>query len=156
MHSAEASWKRERKRVFRKRLRRVLIGASLLALLGFAASRCHADSYSEAVAYALAHNGQVIRTSGTPSMEPLIHGRCWVVVTRLPFSNIETGQVLLYRGSARPNGAQITILHRARVKDRYGWIMRGDNARICASETWQRVTPATLLGQLSAVFPDKP
>lgn len=110
---------------------------------------------SEALAaarfYASVTNGTVIVTSGTPSMEPLIHGRAYVVIRRQPYESISDRDLLVYLG--RPNASRpdrFTMLHRAVYHDRDGWIMSGDNNRW--SENWDRVTPNTYVGSVVALF----
>jgi hypothetical protein len=118
-------------------------------------SNCHYASQSEAlaacVAYAAAHGGTVIATSGTPSMEPLIHGKTFVVVQKRPFESIAMRDLLVYMG--RPDAskaARVKMLHRAVEHDDGGWIMSGDNNRW--SESWDRVTPQTYGGVVVALF----
>jgi hypothetical protein len=98
----------------------------------------------------LAH-GSLILTSGTSSMEPLIHGKTYAVIVKQPFESINSRDLLVYRG--RPNANKpdtITILHRAVEHDKYGWLMSGDNNRW--SESWDRVTPDNYSGTVVALF----
>jgi len=100
--------------------------------------------------YAAANGGTVVTTSGTPSMEPLIHGQTFVVVQKRPFESIAKKEILVYMG--RPDSSKPTrvkMLHRAVLHDRHGWIMSGDNNRW--SESWDRVTPETYLGTVVAL-----
>jgi hypothetical protein len=108
-------------------------------------------AFSAASLYAAKVGGSLILTSGTPSMEPLIHGRTYVVVQRLPYASIAKHDILLYKG--RPDASkpdQKAMLHRAVLHDSYGWMMSGDNNRW--SESWDRVTPDTYLGTVVAIF----
>lgn len=101
--------------------------------------------------YALLHNGEVVETSGTPSMRPLIVGKVYAVAVKLPYERIGKSDLLVYRG--RPDAAKVDrteMLHRAVAHDRDGWIMSGDNNRW--TESWDRVTPATYLGTVVALF----
>src|SRR5665213_72844 len=66
-----------------------------------------------ASSYAKLTHGSLILTSGTRSMEPLIHGKTYAVIVKLPFDSIAQRDLLVYRG--RPNANQadtVTILHR--------------------------------------------
>ena len=75
----------------------------------------------------------------TGSMKPLLQGG-EVIVTTDNFDSIEVGQVLVYHASYNKN----PIVHRAALKDKYGWLMSGDSAPI--SESWARVTKDNYLG----------
>jgi hypothetical protein len=110
-----------------------------------------AEAFAASVAYAAANGGTVVTTSGTPSMEPLIHGRTFAVVQNRPFASIATRDLLVYMG--RPDASKATrvkMLHRAVEHDSGGWIMSGDNNRW--SESWDRVTPQTYGGVVVALF----
>jgi hypothetical protein len=101
--------------------------------------------------YAAATGGFVVITSGTPSMEPLIHGKTYVVVQNRSYESIAKSDLLVYMGrpdSSRPD--RVRMLHRAVQHDQYGWVMSGDNNRW--SESWDRVTPKTYLGIVTALF----
>jgi hypothetical protein len=118
-------------------------------------SNTHFASQSEAfaacVSYAAANGGTVVTTSGTPSMEPLIHGKTFAVVQKRPFESIALRDLVVYMG--RPDGSKPTrvkMLHRAVEHDCGGWIMSGDNNRW--SESWDRVTPQTYGGVVVALF----
>jgi len=92
----------------------------------------------------------VLLTSGTSSMEPLIHGRAYVVVEYQTYDTITRGDLLVYMG--RPNAAEQErkcMLHRTVLQDKEGWLMCGDNNRW--SESWDRVTPITYIGTVTAI-----
>jgi hypothetical protein len=100
---------------------------------------------------AVLSGGAVFETTGTPSMEPLIHGKTYAVVIRTPFETISRKDILVYMG--RPNAAKperMRMLHRAVLHDSGGWIMSGDNNRW--SESWDRVTPGTYVGTVVALY----
>jgi hypothetical protein len=102
-------------------------------------------------AYAAANGGTFQMTSGTPSMEPLIHGQTFAVVQKRDFQSITKRDILVYMG--RPDASKPDrrkMLHRAVMHDRHGWIMSGDNNRW--SESWDRVTPQTYVGTVVALF----
>jgi hypothetical protein len=104
-----------------------------------------------AASYAKLTGGSLILTSGTHSMEPLIHGKTYAVIVKLPFSAITQRDLLVYHGRPNANKADtITILHRAVSHDKYGWLMSGDNNRY--SESWDRVTPDNYAGTVVALF----
>ncbi len=109
------------------------------------------EALQEAVRLAAAIDGTVIQTSGTPSMEPLIRGRVFVVIKKHDYESIRKRQLLVYLG--RPDArseARQSLLHRAVLRDRGGWLMSGDNN--ARSESWDRVTPQTYLGTVEALF----
>jgi hypothetical protein len=104
-----------------------------------------------AAAFAQRAHGRLILTSGTPSMEPLIHGRTYAVIVKRPFESISGSDVLVYRGRPDANKPDsLTILHRAVQHDKYGWLMSGDNNRW--SESWDRVTSDNYTGTVVALF----
>src|SRR5665213_1787327 len=96
-------------------------------------------AYIAGLSYAAANGGALTVTSGTPSMEPLIHGQTYAVVQKRAYASIEKRDLLVYMG--RPNASKpdrLKMLHRAVMHDRHGWLMSGDNNRW--SESWDRVT----------------
>jgi hypothetical protein len=104
-----------------------------------------------AKAFAQATRGSLILTSGTASMEPLIHGRVYVVLEKTPYEAITYKDILAYDGRLNADSPlHQTILHRTVGRDRFGWLMSGDNNRW--SESWDRVTPANYLGRAVALF----
>src|SRR6185312_4510130 len=105
-------------------MKSILLIASLAALIPAALSaapvapkvQCLSkqQAFAAALGYAIAHHGQLVLTSGTPSMEPLIHGKTYVVVEKQAYETISKKDILLYQG--RPNANQPetkTMLHRA-------------------------------------------
>lgn len=99
--------------------------------------------------------GAVMITSGTPSMEPLIHGRTYVVLKKQPYAQIQKSDILVYMGRLDPRSPQRTCtLHRAVDNDRYGWLMSGDNNRW--TESWDRVTPDNYVGTVVMIFEAAP
>jgi hypothetical protein len=101
--------------------------------------------------YAHATGGSLIITSGTKSMEPLIHGKVYAVIAKRAYASITKSDILVYQG--RTNAAKAdrqTILHRAVLQDKYGWMMSGDNNRW--SESWDRVTSDNYVGTVVALF----
>jgi hypothetical protein len=100
---------------------------------------------------ATANGGTIVTTSGTPSMEPLIHGKTYAVIVKLPYESIAKRDLLVYMGRPDANKPdRFKMLHRAVLHDRYGWMMSGDNNRW--SESWDRVTPETYVGVVVALF----
>ena len=90
-------------------------------------------------------------TSGTKSMEPLIHGRSYVVVQPRPYHSISKGDLLVYQG--RPDASKqerVCMLHRAVLQDKGGWLMSGDSNRW--TESWDRVTPDTYQGTVTTIL----
>lgn len=115
------------------------------------ASASERQAFWAACVYATGMGGALVETSGTPSMEPLIHGKTYAVIKRCPFDAVVKRDILVYRG--RPDASRpqrVTMLHRAVMHDRKGWIMSGDNNRW--SESWDRVTPETYIGTVKALF----
>lgn len=110
-----------------------------------------AEALQNAMQYAASINGSVVQTSGTPSMEPLIRGRVFVVIKKHDYDSIQRRQLLVYLGrpdARRPD--RQSMLHRAVLRDRGGWLMSGDNN--ARSESWDRVTPNTYVGTVEALF----
>ncbi|HEY4989589.1 MAG TPA: hypothetical protein VII09_07270 [Opitutaceae bacterium] len=104
-----------------------------------------------AKAFAKATRGSLILTSGTASMEPLIHGQVYVVLEKIPYEAITYKDILAYDGRLNADSPlQQTLLHRTVGRDRFGWLMSGDSNRW--SESWDRVTPANYLGRAVALF----
>jgi hypothetical protein len=104
-----------------------------------------------ASSFAKLAGGSLILTSGTHSMEPLIHGKTYVVIVKRPYAAIAQRDLLVYRGRPNANQAATTIiLHRAVLHDSYGWLMSGDNNRW--SESWDRVTSDNYSGTVVAIF----
>lgn len=94
---------------------------------------------------------KLLLTSGTRSMEPVIRGRVYVVAESIPYDHITKGDLLVYMG--RPNGAKpdrTSMLHRAVLRDKGGWLMSGDNNRW--TESWDRVTPVTYVGTVTTIL----
>jgi hypothetical protein len=109
------------------------------------------DALLAAASFAKLAHGSLILTSGTHSMEPLIHGKTYAVIVKEPFASINPRDLLVYRG--RPNANlpdTMTILHRAVQHDKYGWLMSGDNNRW--TESWDRVTSDNYSGTVIALF----
>jgi hypothetical protein len=101
--------------------------------------------------FARSTGGSLIITSGTKSMEPLIHGKVYAVIAKRPYASIAKSDLLVYQG--RPDASKSdrrTILHRAVLQDKYGWMMSGDNNRW--SESWDRVTAENYVGTVVAIF----
>ena len=122
--------------------------AAAPAKLQFATQR---QAMLAASLFARSTGGSLVLTSGTSSMEPLIHGKTYVVVAKRPYTSISKSDILLYQG--RPDASKAdrkTILHRAVLQDKYGWLMSGDNNRW--SESWDRVTTANYEGTVVAIF----
>jgi hypothetical protein len=98
------------------------------------------DSEMEALAAAIAESkaigGQHYKTSGTPSMEPLISGQVYIVSAPKPYDQLQEGEIANY-GPKWANGG--LVLHRLVSKDKEGWIASGDNNR--NSESWEKVKP---------------
>jgi hypothetical protein len=101
--------------------------------------------------YAVSLAGKLVMTSGTRSMEPLIHGKAYVVVRKMPYEAITKGALLVYMG--RPNASKpdrVSMLHRTVDRDAGGWLMRGDNN--ARTESWDRVTPNNYMGTVEMIL----
>jgi hypothetical protein len=84
-------------------------------------------------------------------MQPLIHGKVYVVVRKVPYETITKGDLLVYMG--RPNASRrdrISMLHRTVQHDSGGWLMCGDNN--ARTESWDRVTPTNYLGTVTMIL----
>ncbi len=94
---------------------------------------------------------KLLLTSGTRSMEPVIRGRVYVVAEPIPYDRIIQGDLLVYLG--RPDATKpdrTSMLHRAVLRDKGGWLMSGDNNRW--TESWDRVTPVTYVGTVTTIL----
>lgn len=114
---------------------------------------CRSQEEAQKVGQSLARQSgsDLLITSGTSSMLPLISGKAYVVVQYRTYDTINRGELLVYQG--RPNAAKnerICMLHRAVMMDKDGWVMSGDNNRW--SESWDRVTPVTYLGTVTTIL----
>lgn len=111
-----------------------------------------AEALEQATAFSKSMAGTyVTATSGTPSMEPLIHGVCFVVMERQPYAAVKKFDVLEYWGRLDANSPKRTlVLHRAVLLDSAGWIMSGDNNMY--SESWDRLTALTYIGTAIRIF----
>jgi hypothetical protein len=101
--------------------------------------------------YARSCGGSLIITSGTKSMEPLIHGKVYAVIAKRAYGSVTKSELLVYQGRANAAKAdRQTMLHRAVLHDKDGWIMSGDNNRW--TESWDRVTSDNYVGTVVALF----
>jgi len=89
-------------------------------------------------------NAQVWRGQGL-SMEPLIPPDAWIVSERLPYENLEPGQVVLFNGSSGRR-----VAHALVVKTNKGWITIGVNNEQGIDDT--RVTRYNYIGVITAAF----
>ncbi len=109
-----------------------------------------AEAFNRAMACAAAEHGELVPTTGTGSMRPLIPGKA-VLVVRKDFGAAAVGNIIVYFGRVgRMAAEEISLCHRARLRDAGGFVMQGDaNA---AAEWWQRVTPKNYRGTVIAIF----
>lgn len=93
--------------------------------------------------------GDVVITSGTPSMVPLIPAApTWLAVKPIPFSEIRLGIVGIYRSPLSPTGV---MCHRLTAHgDATGYIASGDNNRY--SEPRNYVRAENFLGEVIGIF----
>lgn len=94
------------------------------------------EAEAAARAEAASLKGQSYRTSGTPSMEPLILGKVFTVCVPKPYDQLRQGEIANYRAKFASGGL---VLHRLVQKDKDGWIGSGDNNRW--SESNERIRP---------------
>ncbi len=104
-----------------------------------------------ALAWIQAHAPQahIVSTSGTPSMEPFIHGRTWVVVDpNVPYEEIRTDDCIEYVSHDASQGIRdgTYVLHVVAAIDSGGFIMAGINN--VASESASRVRRPDYIGKL--------
>ncbi len=112
-----------------------------------------------AEAHARDVRGLVYRVLDTHSMEPLLLGGDYIVVTWQPFASVEVGRVITYRADWAPaNHPPVT--HRLVARDRDGGIASGDNVRPdiddngrnTRSEARYRITRETFIGVVFAIY----
>ncbi len=110
-----------------------------------------AEAFNLAMAVAAQEHAELIPTTGTGSMKPLIPGKA-VLLVKKDFAAVAVGSVLVYLGRVKPGGEEMSLCHRAKAYDRQarGFIMQGDHG--CAPETWQRVTPKNYRGTVLMIF----
>ncbi len=110
-----------------------------------------AEAFNLAMAFAAQEHAELIPTTGTGSMKPLIPGKA-VLLVKKDFAAAAVGSVLVYLGRVSPGGEEMSLCHRAKAYDRQagGFIMQGDHG--CAPETWQRVTPKNYRGTVLMIF----
>ena len=92
----------------------------------------------------------------THSMEPILWGGDYIVVTLLekrPYSGLKVGEVVTYRADWQSAGAP-PVTHRLAQKDKYGWILTGDNTPTYESR-W-RMTENEYLGTVVGIYRFKP
>lgn len=80
-------------------------------------------------------NGRYYKTSGTPSMEPLVMGRVYAVGVPKKYEEIQAGDICNYKAK----WANGIVFHRMVQKDKEGWIASGDNNS--RSESYEKVKP---------------
>jgi hypothetical protein len=115
------------------------------------------DNETVAMLSALAHandiNGTVSQILPTGSMRPAIYDYDYVIISnpsKDSFENVKEGDIVLYRADWAPPLSP-PVLHRTVEKDRYGWIMTGDN-EASPYENKTRLTSANYLGRLVAIY----
>jgi len=109
------------------------------------------DALIASYCYAAQHKCAPMITSGSPSMEPVIHGQAYVVLKKAPFEAIKQWDLIVYRG--RPDESkpdQLCMLHRAVARRASGWIMCGDNNTW--AEAWEPLTPDRYIGTVVGIF----
>ena len=92
----------------------------------------------------------------THSMEPVMWGGDYIVVAppeKRPYSGLRVGEVVTYRADWLPAGA-LPVTHRLAMKDKYGWILTGDNNS--SYESRWRMTEEDYLGTVVAIYRFKP
>lgn len=137
---------------------RFLIIALCLALAGCAPKRLDPPTLTydtpiltelSARAHASTINGTLYLVADTHSMEPTLWGGDFVVVSAAPYDELKLGQIITYQADWQPAGAP-PVTHRLAQKDRFGWIMSGDNnARY---EPHWRVTTSNYIGLVVGIY----
>jgi signal peptidase I len=108
---------------------------------------------------ALALQAKSLQTGGRPvfvlptgSMRPTVQDYDYVIIippSEQPYDSIEEGDIVMYK--AEWTTQDIPVLHRAVTKDRWGWIMKGDNPNN-SYENKSRVTAQNYLGKLHSIY----
>jgi signal peptidase I len=97
-------------------------------------------------------NGYPSLIMPTGSMRPTIQDYDFVVITspfKDSYDNITEGDIVRY--SADWTVDKTPVLHRAVLKDNWGWIMKGDNPNN-SYENKSRVTAQNYLGRLHSIY----
>lgn len=112
-----------------------------------------------AEAHARDVQGTVFRILDTHSMEPLLTGGDYIVVSRPAWAGVEVGRVVVYRAAWSPADFP-PVAHRLTARDRHGGIASGDNVRpdIDAdgsnrrSEAAHRIVESNYVGIVLAIY----
>ncbi len=112
-----------------------------------------------AEAHARDVRGLVFRVLDTHSMEPLLRGGDYIVVTPTPWEMVEVGRVVTYRAKWAPANFP-PVTHRLVARDRDGGIASGDNVRPdiddqgrnTRTEARHRITAENYIGTVLAIY----
>lgn len=125
----------------------LLLSSGRFAQVDIPVTLCDSRLAAEAQAHmaAVKLGATVFAVTDTGSMRPALQGGDFVVTRRDALADVKAGDVLIYRATWRPTGANL-VIHRAVQKDSHGWIMSGDSAP--HSESFARVTEANYHGRV--------
>lgn len=96
--------------------------------------------------------GHPVLVLPTGSMRPTVQDYDYVIIippSEQPYDRIKEGDVIMYQADWTTDNTP--VLHRAVTKDKWGWIMKGDNPNN-SYENKSRVTAENYLGKLHSIY----
>ena len=96
--------------------------------------------------------GRPVLVLPTGSMRPTVQDYDYVIIippSEQPYDSIKEGDVIMYQADWTTDSTP--VLHRAVTKDKWGWIMKGDNPNN-SYENKSRVTAENYLGKLHSIY----
>jgi signal peptidase I len=96
--------------------------------------------------------GRPVLVLPTGSMRPTVQDYDYVIIippSEQPYDSIKEGEVIMYQADWTTDSTP--VLHRAITKDKWGWIMKGDNPNN-SYENKSRVTAENYLGKLHSIY----
>ena len=96
--------------------------------------------------------GHPVLVLPTGSMRPTVQDYDYVIIippSEQPYDSIKEGDVIMYQADWTTDNTP--VLHRAVTKDKWGWIMKGDNPNN-SYENKSRVTAENYLGKLHSIY----
>ena len=106
-------------------------------------------AWQDAEAIAAAGEGRSAATGRGESMAPIFGDTTMLVLTALPYDQLEPGMLVSYR-----NAKGIQVVHRLVERTKRGeWRVQGINN---AQEDWDHVTPTNYLGVVYAALAHEP
>jgi signal peptidase I len=96
--------------------------------------------------------GRPVLVLPTGSMRPTVQDYDYVIIippSEQSYDTVKEGDVIMYQADWTTDSTP--VLHRAITKDKWGWIMKGDNPNN-SYENKSRVTAENYLGKLHSIY----